>query len=122
MNQIGILAAAAAPEQAKPTYLFVWDQLQGAGLAIIVILVLISTCAWAVMAYKAKQLLMQLKSIVRLIVYHLALPVDALATATAAERTGAHRLCHNNTAPRVRLFVCSFSCGPVHTARGGRHP
>lgn len=58
MNQIGILAAAAAPEQeqVKPTYLFVWDQLEGAGLAIIVILVLISTCAWAVMAYKAKQL------------------------------------------------------------------
>ena len=55
MNQMAIFAATA-PEQSKPTYLFVWDQLGGAGLTIIVILVLISSCAWAVMAYKAKQL------------------------------------------------------------------
>ncbi|HCU86368.1 MAG TPA: biopolymer transporter ExbB, partial [Verrucomicrobiales bacterium] len=48
-------AASAVPE-AKPTYLFVWEQLQGPGLAIIVILVLFSTCAWAVMAFKALQL------------------------------------------------------------------
>ena len=56
MNQLALIAAASAPEKVKPTYLFVWEQLEGPGLAIIVILVLISTCAWAVMAYKAKQL------------------------------------------------------------------
>ena len=56
MNQLALIAAASVPEKVKPTYLFVWEQLEGPGLAIIVILVLISTCAWAVMAYKAKQL------------------------------------------------------------------
>lgn len=60
MNLFSMLAAAApaatAVPEAKPTYLFVWEQLQGPGLAIIVILVLFSTCAWAVMAFKALQL------------------------------------------------------------------
>ena len=54
MNQLGILAAvASAPVEKQSTHLFVWEQLEGPGLAIIVILVLLSTCAWTVMAFKA---------------------------------------------------------------------
>ena len=57
MNQLGILAAAAsAPAEKQSTYLFVWEQLEGPGLAIIIVLVLLSTCAWTVMAFKALQL------------------------------------------------------------------
>ena len=57
MQNIAFLAAApATPAETQPTYLFVWEQLEGPGLAIIVILILFSTCAWAVMAYKALQL------------------------------------------------------------------
>ena len=57
MNQLGILAAvASAPVEKQSTHLFVWEQLEGPGLAIIVILVLLSTCAWTVMAFKALQL------------------------------------------------------------------
>jgi len=57
MENMAILAAAAsAPAEAQPTYLYVWDKLEGPGLAIVVILVLFSTCAWGVMAFKALQL------------------------------------------------------------------
>ena len=55
-NTAFFAAASAAPAETQPTYLFVWEQLEGPGLAIIVILVLFSTCAWAVMAFKALQL------------------------------------------------------------------
>ena len=41
MNQLGILAAAAsAPAEKQSTHLFVWEQLEGPGLAIIIVLVL----------------------------------------------------------------------------------
>ena len=53
MDSLYILATAEAPE---PTYLYVWSKLEGPGLAIIIILVLFSTCAWGVMAFKAAQL------------------------------------------------------------------
>ena len=57
MENMAILAAVAStPVETQPTYLFVWEQLEGPGLAIIVILVLFSTCAWGVMAFKALQL------------------------------------------------------------------
>ncbi len=57
MNTLHLLAAAgSAPAETKPTFQYVWDQLEGPGLAIIVVLVLFSTCAWAVMATKAWQL------------------------------------------------------------------
>ncbi len=57
MENMAILAAVSStPVEAQPTYLFVWEQLEGPGLAIIVILVLFSTCAWGVMAFKALQL------------------------------------------------------------------
>lgn len=55
-NTAFFAAASAAPAETQPTYLFVWEQLEGPGLAIIVILVLFSTCAWGVMAFKALQL------------------------------------------------------------------
>jgi len=51
-----LAAAGPATAETQPTFLYVWEQLQGPGLAIIVILVLFSTCAWAVMATKAWQL------------------------------------------------------------------
>ena len=53
MDSFYILATA---KPVDPTYLYVWDKLEGPGLAIIVILVLFSTCAWGVMAFKAAQL------------------------------------------------------------------
>ena len=56
LNAQFLAAAASAPAETQPTYLFVWEQLEGPGLAIIVILVLFSTCAWGVMAFKALQL------------------------------------------------------------------
>jgi biopolymer transport protein ExbB/TolQ len=57
MNTLQLLAAAgSAPVVPKPTFQYVWEQLEGPGLAIIVVLVLFSTCAWAVMATKAWQL------------------------------------------------------------------
>jgi len=56
LNAPFLAAAASAPAETQPTYLFVWEQLEGPGLAIIVILVLFSTCAWGVMAFKALQL------------------------------------------------------------------
>lgn len=55
-NTAFFAAASTAPAETQPTYLFVWEQLEGPGLAIIVILVLFSTCAWGVMAFKALQL------------------------------------------------------------------
>ena len=44
MNQLGILAAVAfkREEPPLPTYEYVWDKLEGPGLAIIVILILLS--------------------------------------------------------------------------------
>jgi len=63
MDQLGFLAEVAPKlgqssddNATLPTYEFVWDKLEGPGLAIIVILVLISMCAWTVMAFKALQL------------------------------------------------------------------
>ena len=56
LNAPFLAAAASATAETQPTYLFVWEQLEGPGLAIIVILVLFSTCAWGVMAFKALQL------------------------------------------------------------------
>ena len=60
MNTLHLLAAAgSAPVVPKPTFQYVWELLvenQGPGLAIIVVLILFSTCAWAVMATKAWQL------------------------------------------------------------------
>lgn len=53
MDSFYILATA---KPVDPTYLYVWGKLEGPGLAIIVILVLFSTCAWGVMAFKAAQL------------------------------------------------------------------
>ena len=46
----------ATAKPVDPTYIYVWGKLEGPGLGIIVILVLISTCAWGVMAFKAAQL------------------------------------------------------------------
>ena len=57
MNTLHLLAAAGSdPVVPKPTFQYVWEKLEGPGLAIIVVLVLFSTCAWAVMATKAWQL------------------------------------------------------------------
>ncbi len=57
MNTLYLLAAAGStPVVPKPTFQYVWEQLEGPGLAIIVVLVLFSTCAWAVMATKAWQM------------------------------------------------------------------
>ena len=42
LNAPFLAAAASATAETQPTYLFVWEQLEGPGLAIIVILVLFS--------------------------------------------------------------------------------
>jgi biopolymer transport protein ExbB/TolQ len=63
MDQLGFLATAVPKlgppsdnNATLPTYEYVWDKLEGPGLAIIIVLVLLSTCAWTVMAFKALQL------------------------------------------------------------------
>ncbi|MBR89978.1 MAG: biopolymer transporter ExbB [Verrucomicrobiales bacterium] len=50
------LILAAQPAASKPTLRFVWEEASSVGVGIIIVLVLLSMCAWAVMAYKALQM------------------------------------------------------------------
>ncbi len=50
------LTLAAQPAADRPTLRFVWEEASSVGIGIIVLLVLLSMCAWAVMTYKALQM------------------------------------------------------------------
>jgi biopolymer transport protein ExbB/TolQ len=50
------LTLAAQPAANKPTIRFVWEEASSVGIGIIILLVLLSMCAWAVMTHKALQM------------------------------------------------------------------
>jgi len=56
MNYLAVLAQANPAVGKVPTLQYVWDQATGVGIGIIVVLVLLSMCAWGVMAFKAMQM------------------------------------------------------------------